>query len=112
MKRDIEQLLREAPLRPPPAGLEDRVEAAFERAAAVEGRWYARPVPLWACALFVALAAAAGYQARREPPPRIVYVMPVSPDLARVLTGASEPRPVDFPGQVRVSVTKRNDEEY
>jgi len=108
MKRDIEQLLREAPLSSPSARLADRVEAAFEGAAAGEQRWYARPVPLWACALCALLAAVAGYQTRRAPaPPRVVYVMPVSLELAQVLTGAAVPAQDDFLRRARVSVKTR-----
>ena len=41
----------------------------------------AQPVRLWAGALLV--AAALGYEARREPaPPRVAYVMPASPVVA------------------------------
>jgi hypothetical protein len=113
MKRDIEQLLREAPLKSPSTRLTDRVDAAFECAGTVERRWYARPVPLWACALFVAVAGALGYQAPREPvPPRVVYVMPVNPELARVLTGAAAPRQDDSLRRVRVSVTTGSAEEF
>jgi hypothetical protein len=113
MNRDIEQLLRESPLKSPSTRLTDRVDAAFEGARALERRWYARPVPLWACALLVAAAAAIGYEARREPaPPRVVYVMPVSPELAQVLTGAASPRQDDFLRRARVSVKTRSDEEF
>jgi hypothetical protein len=107
MKQDLEDLLREAPLRGPSQALAGRIEDAYAHAGARRRRWLSSPIPLWACSAAAIICGVAGYVARGAGrPPRVVYVLPVEGDLARALSGAAQQRPDDWFEKVEVRVTR------
>ncbi len=106
--REVEDILREAPLRAPSARLRVRVEAALARADARGARWFRLPVPLWACgvaAIGCGVLGALGHAAFSPPPPQVVYVLPAEGELRRLLTGEADKRSEDEPRAWRVTVT-------
>lgn len=59
--RRIEELLREAPLRPLPPALDRRVRAALDGAASEQPSVALLPIPLWTCAAACLLCALLGF---------------------------------------------------
>jgi hypothetical protein len=105
--REIEDILREAPLRAPSAQLRVRVEAAMARADARGARWFRLPVPLWVCGLAAigcGVLGALGHAAFAPSPAQVVYVLPAEGELRRLLTGEADKRSEDEPRAWRVTV--------
>jgi hypothetical protein len=106
MKRNLEDLLREAPLTPPSPQLTERIDQAFTRAEDRSPRWFAAPIPLWACVAAAVTSAALGYLAHgKASSPATVYVLPAEGELRRVLNGETQRPPEDFYRGLQVSVT-------
>jgi hypothetical protein len=106
--REVEDVLREAPLSAPPPRLRARVDDALARAEARGARWFRLPVPLWACAaaaIVCGALGALGHSAFTPPPPQVVYILPAEGELRRLLTGEADRRPEDELKAWRVTVT-------
>jgi hypothetical protein len=91
-ENEIEHQLRQVPLAQPSAGLDQRMRGLFHDATAARPRLLVRPVPVWMVAAACLGCVVAGFGARslfasREKTSKVVYVLPASEALTRLLTG-------------------------